>query len=72
MLSDIRREQANNTLLDFVGTAGLLQYILAPALAVASIAVIRMKGLRYGLVPLVVAASAGSLMLYRAYFTSLG
>lgn len=72
MSADIRREQANNSLLDFVGAAGLLQYILVPLLAVASMLVIYVKGVRYGIASLVVAVSAGALIFSRAYFTSLG
>ena len=72
MRSDIRQAQANNALRDFVGTAGLLQYLLVPLLVIASAWVFRAKGARYALLPLGIAIAAGVLMFYRAYFSSLG
>jgi len=70
--SESRRERANNSLRDFVGSAGLLQYLLAPALVVASLMTIGAKGVRYGIVPLGVGIAAGVMMFWRTYFTSLG
>ena len=71
MQSDIRKASANNELLTFAQTAGLAQYLLAPILIIASLAVIRIVGLRYGIVPLLVGTIAAALMIYRAYYMSL-
>jgi hypothetical protein len=70
--SENRRERANNSLHVFMRTAGLLQYLLAPAPVVASLVMIGAKGFRYGIVPLGVGIAAGVMMFWRAYFTSLG
>ena len=72
MRSDIHRQQASNSVLELLGTVGLAQYLLVPALLVMSIVVIVRDGARRGLPGLVVALAAGVLMIYRSYFSSLG
>ena len=66
------REQLRN----FVQTAGLLQYLLAPLLLILSI-VVALKSMRpwaraTGVVSGAVAVIAITLMLYREYYQSLG
>ena len=74
---DITHALAHNRLRSFVSSAGLLQYVLVPLLAVLSITMMLRKPRSVGqvvtgAVPLFVAIGAGILMFSRAYFTSLG
>ncbi len=68
MASDIRRALADNALGDFVGTFGLAQYCLVPALAVVAIALGSSRRWWWGVVPLAVAIAAGGAMAYRGYY----
>ena len=77
MEQDIRNARINNELRWFVSSAGLLQYLLVPLVIMLSGKLIlrrpRSPGrILQGAVPLAVGIGAGILMLYRAYFTSLG
>jgi hypothetical protein len=70
--SELRRAQANNALHDFVASAGLLQYLLAPAVVALGIVLIRAKRVRCALLPLAAGIVACVMMLWRGYFSSLG
>lgn len=76
MNSDIAKSRANNQLREWIRSAGLLQYLLLPALifSVGSIAAcIRSK--RHAInwsAAILIALFAGGSLLYRGYFSSLG
>ncbi len=77
MRQDIRRGRANNRLLGFVETAGVLQYLLVPVLFVLSLVLLARRkpscrGVLVAALPLCVSIAACAFMLYRAYFPSLG
>jgi hypothetical protein len=72
MYSDVKEARARNDLLDFLESAGLLQYLLVPLVLGISFIVMRVKRRRLAIPPLICAVAAGVLMLYRGYFTSLG
>ncbi|MCK6474918.1 MAG: hypothetical protein L6R28_24630 [Planctomycetes bacterium] len=75
MMDDIERSKANNVLRDFVGSFGLLQYPLVLLLVVLSISLLwaKERNLKFLACPcLAVAFYAGSVAIYRGYFTSLG
>lgn len=75
MDSDIARMNADSRLRDWVSSAGLLQYLLLPALVVATLAAIAGQPTRrriVALVPVVVVIVFASASLwYRGYFSSL-
>jgi hypothetical protein len=75
MRSDIARMDANDRLRDWVRSAGLLQYLLLPALVISTAAAIGAKPTRrriVGLLPVVaVIVFASASLWYRAYFSSL-
>jgi len=74
MEKTVAKALANNRLRDFVGSAGLLQYLLVPTLLILSVVgLLRAGSTRLAFVfPLIVALICGWRMFHLAYFTSLG
>ncbi len=77
MECEISGAKANNALLEFVSSAGLLQYILVPLTFFLSFALytrlpVQKRRILIAFPPMFLAILCGILMLYRGYFTSLG
>ncbi len=76
MQSDSARISANDRLRDWVGSAGLLQYLLLPALVFITLAAIAARPTRQGVAMLAPVAAvivfAFASLWYREYFSSLG
>jgi hypothetical protein len=75
MRSDIARMDANERLRDWVRSAGLLQYLLLPALVISTAAAIAARPTRRRIVALApvvaVIVFASASLWYRAYLSSL-
>ena len=76
MQNSIKKANANNDLLNFVSSFGLLQYILAPILFIYSLIMFKHHiEIKYKFIftfPLSASVFGGFLMFHRSYFTSLG
>lgn len=76
MESEIAREDANGRLRDWVRSAGLLQYLLLPALVFFTLVIVATKPTRRQIVAIapviVVIIYASMSLLYRSYYFSLG
>lgn len=73
MEQDIRLAQSDNLLRAVISTAGLLQYLLVPALLTASLLSWRAKSNpKWVATQFIITISAAFLMFYRGYFSSLG